>query len=43
MIKLEKLSRNFQVGDQVVHALDQIELEIHTGEYVTIMGPSGSG
>ncbi len=43
MIKLEKLSRNFQVGDQVVHALDQIELEIHTGEYATIMGPSGSG
>ena len=43
MIKLKKLSRNFQVGDQVVHALDQIELEIHTGEYATIMGPSGSG
>jgi putative ABC transport system ATP-binding protein len=43
MIKLEKLSRNFQVGDQVVHALDQLDLEIHAGEHVTIMGPSGSG
>ena len=43
MIKLEKLSRNFQVGDQVVHALDELDLEIPTGEYVTIMGPSGSG
>jgi putative ABC transport system ATP-binding protein len=43
MIKLEKLSRNFKVGDQVVHALDQLDLDIHTGEYATIMGPSGSG
>jgi len=43
VIKLEKLSRNFQVGDQVVHALDQLDLEIHSGEYATIMGPSGSG
>ena len=31
------------VGDQVVHALDHINLEITTGEYVSIMGPSGSG
>ena len=43
MIKLEKLCRNFQVGDQVVHALDNLNLEILPGEYVSIMGPSGSG
>jgi len=43
MIKLERLCRNFQVGDQVVHALDNLDLEIASGEYVSIMGPSGSG
>lgn len=43
MIKLENIHRNFQVGDQTVHALDDINLTIHDGEYVSIMGPSGSG
>ena len=43
MIKLENIHRNFQVGDQTVHALDDISLNIHDGEYVSVMGPSGSG
>ena len=43
MIKLEQLCRNFQVGDQVVRALDNLDVEIASGEYVSIMGPSGSG
>jgi putative ABC transport system ATP-binding protein len=43
MIKLQKLCRNFQVGDEVVHALDNLDLEIASGEYISIMGPSGSG
>ena len=43
MIRLEGLCRNFQVGDQVVHALDHLDLEIESGEYASIMGPSGSG
>lgn len=43
MIKLELIHRDFQVGDQVVHALDDVNLEIQQGEYVSVMGPSGSG
>lgn len=43
MIKLENIHRNFQVGDQTVHALDDITLNINDGEYVSVMGPSGSG
>ncbi|MCO6411580.1 MAG: ABC transporter ATP-binding protein [Thiogranum sp.] len=43
MISLEQIHRDFQVGDQVVHALDDINLDISAGEYVSIMGPSGSG
>jgi len=43
MIKLENLCRDFQVGDQIVHALDHVDLQIPSGEYMSIMGPSGSG
>ncbi len=43
MIKLENIHRNFQVGDQTVHALNDITLTINDGEYLSVMGPSGSG
>jgi len=43
MIRLERVHRDFQVGDQVVHALDDVDLQIARGEYVSVMGPSGSG
>jgi len=43
MIALDRLTRVFQVGDQRVHALAGVSLEIEAGAYVSIMGPSGSG
>lgn len=43
MIELRKICRDFQVGDQCVHALRDIDLTITAGEYLSIMGPSGSG
>ncbi len=43
MIQLKNLSREFQVGSQVVHALDAVDLVISEGEYVSIMGVSGCG
>jgi putative ABC transport system ATP-binding protein len=43
MIELSHIHRDFQVGDQTVHALDDVTLNIEAGEYVSIMGPSGSG
>lgn len=43
MIELAHIQRDFQVGDQTVHALDDVSLTIGDGEYVSIMGPSGSG
>ncbi len=43
MIRLDKVSRSFTVGDQQVTALRDIDLNIAAGDYVSIMGPSGSG
>ncbi|MGZ8143114.1 MAG: ABC transporter ATP-binding protein [Methylosarcina sp.] len=43
MIRLENIHRYFQVGDQTVHALNDIHLTIDQGEYASVMGPSGSG
>ena len=43
MIQLQQVCRHFQVGDQTVHALDQVDLTIESGEFISIMGPSGSG
>ena len=43
MIELSNIHRDFIVGDQIVHALDDVSLSIDSGEYVSIMGPSGSG
>jgi putative ABC transport system ATP-binding protein len=43
VIQFRHAQRLFTVGDQVVRALDDIDLDIATGEYVAITGPSGSG
>jgi putative ABC transport system ATP-binding protein len=43
MIELQQIDRIFTVGDQQVHALDNVTLSINPGEYLSIMGPSGSG
>ena len=42
-IELHDIRRNFQVGDETVHALRGITFNINEGEFVTIMGTSGSG
>ncbi len=43
MIQLENLCRHFEVGNQIVRALDEVTLEINKKEYLSIMGVSGSG
>jgi len=43
LIHIRNLTRTYQVGTEVVHALDGVDLDIETNEYVAIMGPSGSG
>ncbi len=43
IIKLDNLKRYFQVGAETVRALKGVSYEIETGEFVSIMGTSGSG
>ena len=43
VIELQNIKRNFQVGDETVHALRGVSFSITEGEFVTIMGTSGSG
>ena len=38
-----KLTRDYELGAEVVHALRSVDLQISRNEFVAIMGPSGSG
>ena len=43
VIEIQNIKRNFQVGDETVHALRGVSFNINEGEFVTIMGTSGPG
>ena len=43
LISLTNIKRHYDVGGEVVRALDGVDLVIQQNEYISIMGPSGSG
>lgn len=43
LLKLDHVSKEYHLGDNVIKALDDVSLAVEEGEFVAIMGPSGSG
>ncbi len=43
IIKMQSLCKFYEMGDQIVRALDSINLDFQRNDYTAIMGPSGSG
>jgi len=43
IIRLEKISKYYHVGSEIVKALQEIDISINKNEFVAMMGPSGSG
>lgn len=43
VLELKNVSKTYAVGDQTIHALDNISLKVKQGEFLSVMGPSGSG
>jgi len=43
MIELYGITKKYKIGHELVEALSSVDLEIKKGEFVAVMGPSGSG
>ncbi len=43
LLRLNKVSKSYKIGDTIIRALDKISLQVKDKEFLAIMGPSGSG
>ena len=43
LIRIEQITKTYDMGAELVHALSGVDVTIRENEYVAIMGPSGSG
>lgn len=43
LVELRKLTRRFRKGDEVISPLENVDLDIEDGDFVSLTGPSGTG
>ena len=43
LVELRQVSKSFRKGDESITPLDHVDLDIQAGEFVSLMGPSGTG
>ena len=43
LIEIDGVTKRYKLGEQIVYALNGVNLNIECGEYTALMGPSGSG
>ena len=43
MLELKQISKDYQAGDAVVHALKNVSIRFRRHEFVAVLGPSGCG
>lgn len=43
LVEIANVTKRFVQGDETITPLDDVDLEIHQGEFVSLMGPSGTG
>ena len=43
LVELRNVSKSFTKGDETITPVDDVDLDIEAGEFVSLMGPSGTG
>ena len=43
IIELKNLSKHYEMGENIVKALDEVDVEVKKGDFIAIIGPRGSG
>src|SRR6476620_2468995 len=43
LVELRNVSKIYRLGEEEIRALDDVSLDIDSGEFISIIGPSGSG